>query len=236
MKRRSLVASALFLGLGLLLGTLGCTQVEVVGAEPEGLLVVGTGKVTVQPDIAIVSVGVQTFHADAQQAVAENNAKVSAILDALRALGIAPGDLRTERFSVTPQMQYPREGPPQLVGFQVTNSVRATVRDVTQVGQVLQAAVDAGANLIHGIVFDVSNREELVAEARRLAIADARTQAEEIAEEADISLGEPIRIRETGGGGPIPVFGLERAADAAVPVEPGTVDITVTVEILYEIE
>jgi uncharacterized protein YggE len=201
---------------------------------PEGIRVSGTGKVQATPDIARAHVGVQTFDPSVEVAVAENNRRMQAIMDALAAKGIAEKDRRTTLFQVSPRRDFRIEGPDNIVGFQVDNVLLATVRDLTQVGAVLQAAIDAGANNIAGVEFTLEDPTSARRDARLQAVADAQARAKTMAEAAGVTLGKPISIVEAGWQEPIGVW-KGREDVAVAPIQPGEITVSVVVDVLYEI-
>jgi len=198
----------------------------------------GTGRVTIVPDIATINIGVRTESEVVTDALDENSAKANMISDVLQDLGVAEEDIQTSNFNVFPSDQYnPMTGQVEGRTFVVENTVNVTVRDLTTLGDVLSAVVNAGANSIYGITFDVDNREDAIAEARKLAIEDAQAKAEAIAEEAGVELGELITINVSSGSTPIPYYDTRGSAYAAaeVPIAAGTLTITMQCNVSYEI-
>lgn len=211
------------------------------GSEPRRTInVTGSGQVTLTPDVARVSIGVRTEAEDAAQAVADNNEQAQAVIDALLAAGIAAEDISTTNFNLYPIEDYDFEGRRAGVTYSVDNTVFVTVRDLDALGDVLSAAIEAGANNIYGIQFDVADKEAALAQARELAVADARTQAEHLASLTGVELGAvqsinvfgnfPTPFMGRGGGN----FAMEEAL-MAVPVSPGQFTLSVQVNVVYEI-
>jgi uncharacterized protein YggE len=177
------------------------------------------------------------------EALDENTAAAEAIIGRMQALGIAAEDIQTRNFNVYPQQEQ-QLGPDGEIEetqiFVVENTVSVTVRELDALGDVLTAVIQEGANTIHGVSFDVEDRESAVAEARSQAIQDAQSQAQAIAEAADITLGaiHSISINQAGGS-----ISAERAAameapqgGGAVPISGGQLTIRVTANLTYEIE
>lgn len=198
----------------------------------------GTAQVVLTPDIAYISIGVHTENADAKEAVAANNSQAQRVSDAIKALGVDEKDIQTTNFSIYPQQQYDQNG--QLTGtvFVVDNTVYITLRDLAKIGDILGAAVDAGANNIYGIQFDVADKTEALAQGRKLAVENAQKQAEELAQAAGVTLG-PIQSINFYNAYPVPVTmdgkGGGEMVGAAVSISPGQMTITVDVNIIYEI-
>jgi uncharacterized protein YggE len=222
------------------------------------ITVSGTGKISARPDIAEVTAGVVTHAPGAQDALAANNAAMSRLLATLKERGIAEKDMQTSQLSITPVYSQPQprvigapggaidppaqsEFVPRLVGYKVENSVRVTSRRIDQLGPVLDAIVQAGANQIHGISFRVEHTAELLDEARKRAMRDARHKGELLAGEAGVVLGPPMKIEEQQEGVPGPLhFGSPMAAAMgrapAMPVVPGEHEHAVTVSVIYELK
>jgi uncharacterized protein YggE len=200
--------------------------------------VAGTATITSAPDIATAEIGVQTFAEELDAAVVENNEKADAIIAALRQQGVAEKDIQTSRFSIYPQRDYKNDRPDVIIGYQVDNMVSATLRDLPAIGEVLQSAIDAGANNIHGINFTLDDPTALRDEARAEAIKDARRRADIMAEAAGIEVGKVVSITETSYPGPIIAREEYDAAVAKsnVPIEPGELELTIQVEVVFAIE
>jgi len=198
----------------------------------------GTGRVTVVPDIATINVGVRTEADAVQDALEGNTAQANAISQVLQELGVAEEDIQTSNFNVYPAERYdPLTGQTEGQYFVVENTVNVTVHDLSTLGKVLSAVVEAGANTIYGINFNVEDREAAVAEARELAIQDAKAKAEAIAEEAGVSLGDLMNISVYSSGTPVTYFDAKGGAyaEAAVPIAAGTLTISMECNLSYEI-
>ncbi|NJM29283.1 MAG: SIMPL domain-containing protein [Rhizobiales bacterium] len=163
------------------------------------------------------------------------------IMTALKAAGIAEKDIQTQNYTVQPRYDYTNNTqPPRLVGYDVSNTVMIAARDRSKLGEVLDAAVTAGSNMINGISFGVAKPEAARDEARKLAAADATRKARLYAEAAAVKLGKVISIGESGGySPPVPMQAKAmrmEAADGAVPIAQGEQVIAVDVNIAWEIE
>jgi uncharacterized protein YggE len=205
------------------------------------LSVSGSGVVTLSPDIAYVTIGVHTEGSDASDVVAENNQDTQAVIDSLESLDINPQDIQTTNFSIFPQQQFDENGRPTgEITYMVDNSVFVTVRELDNIGEVLNAAVEAGANSISGIQFDVEDRTDAIAEAQAAAVQNAQSQAENLAQAAGIELGQIISINTFGGAVPLPKFdgvggGAAVAESSQVPVSTGQMRISIEVNMVFEI-
>jgi hypothetical protein len=207
---------------------------------PRTLNVNGSGQIYAIPDMAYISIGVHTENADAGQAVADNTAQAEAIQAALLAEGVAAEDIQTTNFSIYPQDQYSPEGQKTGTIYMVDNSVYVTVRDLDKLSGTLQAAIEAGANSVNGISFDISDKAALQSQAREAAMQDAQSKAQELAQSAGVTLGE-VQTISYYSSFPVPVYdykgGLGGGAQAgAVPISPGQMSVNAEVNVVYEIQ
>jgi uncharacterized protein YggE len=209
-------------------------------SETRFMNVTGTGKVTLTPNIAYISVGVNTEGKDVNEALTSNTSQAQKVADALKALGVDAKDIQTTSFNVYPQQQFDGKGVPTETKYIVDNGVYVTVRDLTKLGGLLDAVVRSGANNINGISFDVANRDEANSQARTSAIADARKQADELAKAAGVTLGAVQSISISGNPNPVPMYdakgGAMMSAGANVPVSAGQLIITVDANITYALK
>lgn len=201
--------------------------------------VTGAGQVTLAPDIAYIYIGVHTEAASATEAVSDNSTRTQKVTDALKELGLAKEDIRTTNFSIWPSQQYGPDG--KLTGtiYMVDNTVYVTVRDIEKLGELLDTTIQAGANSINSIQFDLEDKTEALSQARKAAVENAKKQAKELADAAGVKLGEiqtigfyeatPVSMFDGKGGGGV-------ALEAAVPIQPGQLTLTVTVNLTYELK
>lgn len=220
--------------------TAGCSlsQPASTNEQSHALNVTGTGTVYMQPDVARINIGVQTQSPDAGEALAENTTNANAVRQALIAKGVADADIQTSNFSIYQSVNYyAAPGSENETIFIVENTVFVVVRDLDSLGEVLAAVVDQGANTIYGVTFDIENPEAAIEQARSLAIADAKNQAEAIAEASGVKLGEisSLNINE-GTRSPLT---MEEAAvvdgmGGSVPISGGTLTIGVYAYITYD--
>lgn len=196
-----------------------------------GITVSGEGTVTARPDTAFVTLGFSAQHSSVAAAQREAAQKMSAVVEKLRALGIAARDIQTTNYSIY------REQERGL--FVVGNDVRVVVRDVGASSGLLDGAVAAGANTVRGISFSVEDRAALERRAREGAVRDARARAGELARLARVTLGGPTAISEVAPPGPV-AYGEAMARDSAAgsqtPIEPGELTIRMSLQVTYAIE
>ena len=232
-----LVAAMLILAVGLS----ACSPTIVAESQlpSRTISVTGAGQVTLAPDIAYIYIGVHTEAASATEAVSDNSTKTQKVTDALKELGLAKEDIRTTNFSIWPSQQYGPDG--KLTGtiYMVDNTVYVTVRDIEKLGELLDTTIQAGANSINSIQFDLEDKTEALSQARKAAVENAKKQAKELADAAGVKLGEiqtigfyeatPVSMFDGKGGGGV-------AVEAAVPIQPGQLTLTVTVNLTYELK
>lgn len=236
MNKKLLVLSSVML-VGVLLAACGPSNITV---QPQPvsrtITVTGTGKVTLTPDIAYISIGVQTQDASASLASSQNTTRAQAIINAIKGFNVADKDIQTTDFSIYPQQHYDDNGNLTGITYVVNNTVYVTVHDLTTLGNLLDTVVAGGANNINSIQFDVEDKTEALAQARQAAVADARRQADELTAASGASLGDVQTISYYDTSNPMSVQ-YARAdamiAAASVPVQSGSLQITTTVTIVY---
>ena len=207
-----------------------------------GITVMGVGQISGTPDIARVTVGVETQGNDVKQVVTDNNTKMTALINALKGAGIAAKDIQTMNYSVYVENPQVRDMPGEQVTpanliYHVTNQVQITVRDITKLSSVLDLSVDNGANSIYGVSFDVSNPVALEDQAREIAVADAKARAEKLAKLQGLTLGNVIRVDEISAM-PGPLYSARDMAQGAggAPIESGSVQVTINLQVTYGIQ
>lgn len=206
------------------------------------ITVSGTGKVRGTPDIAVVTAGFTAGGLDVGAVQQQANRKMSALVDAVKAAGVAAVDIRTVEFSTYPQYAYAEREAPRITGYEVRESIEIRIHDLERVNAILDAATRAGATNISGLQFTIDEPEALRAEARAKAINEARAKASAIADALGVTLGRPVAFSDSGDvfmPPPIP-FALEgrggAGGDISPKVEQGTNEITASVSVTYELE
>jgi len=200
----------------------------------------GSGKVFMAPDLANINIGVHTEGEDAGTAMDENTAQVNRVIEALRAQGVAANDIQTTSFNIYPSQQYGPNNEVVSVRYMVDNLVYVTVRDLSTLGNLLEAVVSSGANSINGITFDAADKSASQTAARKQAVDNARSLAEELASAAGVELGEIQSINIYTNNGVFPLYDMGRgggmgAAAAEVPIQTGQLSITADVTMVFEI-
>ena len=205
--------------------------------KPATITVVGQGKASARPDTARVQAGVVTEAREAVEALEENNQAMEKLFKLLRREGIAEKDVQTSGFSVTPRYRRDQRGrrTNEIVGYEVRNQVRITVRELSKLGTLLDQLVSEGANQLYGITFSVDEPTELLDIARRRAMADARRKGELYAEEAGLKVIGVRSVSEQTYQVPrAPMVPRAEYAAAAVPVAPGEQEFRVSVTVVYK--
>ena len=217
---------------------------QAVPVQPQpsaGISVVGEGIVLAQPNVARVTLGAEVFDQSLTNAQTEAARRMDAVVARLKADGIADDDIRTVSFNITPQYdQRGDQSQPVLRGYQVQNLVAVRSTNVAGLGPLLDDAVSAGATRIFGISFESDNMEALKSQARDQAMQNATSKAQQLARDAGVSLGRPTSVEESDTGGVTPVRQLpapQAAAPAATtPIQPGQLQVSTTVRVVWSIQ
>ena len=217
-----------------------CAPTAASGSESvRSLSVSGTGQVYLVPDIATINIGVRSEAEDVTDALDNNTAQANAISQVLQDMGVLEEDIQTSNFNVYPTDRYNNmTGQIEGTYFVVENTVTITVRDLASLGEVLSTVVEAGANTIYGISFNVDDREAATKQAQELAIQDAYTEAEAIAEAAGVELGELLNISVSNGSVYTTSYDTKGGgyAESSVPIAAGTITITVSCSATFGID
>ena len=197
----------------------------------------GTGRVLVKPDVADISLGVHVERGKAKESEIAAAELMGKIVDALKAAGVADADIQTANLSLQPTYDY-SSSKQFITGYATDNVVSITVRDLSKVGETVDAAVDAGATQVNGISFRVDDQAKVEAQAREAAMKDAKSKADALASAAGVNITGVASISEVSSPIPTPypyaVSAGAPAQDRAVtPVEPGKVTLDVTVTVTY---
>ena len=202
----------------------------------------GEGKITAIPDIAQISLGIETQKLKVVDAQKENTEKMNEIIKELKGLDIEAKDIKTSQYSIYPRYDW-NEGRQILRGYQVNQTVSVKIRDLDIIGDVLDMAAQKGANQVGSLNFTIDEPEDLRQEARIEALANAKEKAEALAKVADVKLGKLVSFNESTGGSPVYWdYGLMEAkavgmggGEPAPDVEPGSQEIIINVTVTYEV-
>jgi uncharacterized protein len=214
------------------------TQAATAGSDLNLITAQGIGKVSGTPDVVTIGLGVQTTSTSAQSALDENNKLATDAIAVLKDNGVAPEDLQTSQLSVYPT--YGDQG--QITGYQVSNMVTAKLRDISKSGAVIDAVGKSAGNAIRvqQLSFAIDDDSAPRAAARADAVKRAQAQAKQLADAAGVALGPVHSITEIGAQN-TPYYPMmdaaagTAAAQATPPIEAGSLELTVTVQVVYEI-
>ncbi len=206
----------------------------------------GQGEASVAPDTAIVTFAVVRNSETAEVALGQNSSAMAAVTAALRAEGVEAKDMQTSNFAIYPQYRHsqPKEDgsvePPEVVGYEVTNTLTVKIRDVAKVGAILDRSVKLGVNQGGQISFTNDDPQEALTQARKQAVERAIAKARTLSEAAGVRLGKVMEISE-GAQSPMPPQPMYRMAMAkeasdSVAVEAGENTYSVTVEVTFALE
>jgi uncharacterized protein YggE len=196
-----------------------------------GITVFGTGSANVAPDRASFSFGTVSQAATANAALTASSQSVVRVVAALKKAGVAQADIQTSDVSLSPRMN---DNNNEIVGYTASNTVTATIKKLGDAGDVVDAAVAAGANQVYGPNLLASDQDAVYRTALKAAVAEARTKAETLAAASSSTLGKITAIVEGGGSTPMPMA-VGAAKDSSVSIEPGTQKVEATVSVTFAI-
>jgi len=215
-------------------------------ARERTITVTGTGVVDREPDQAVIMLAVENMARTADAAAQANAETMERVIAALRRLGLDRDRIRTVSYQLHPE--YARDEPrpgqpyePRIVGYRAMNMVRVTLDDIARVGEVIDAALGAGANRVTGLSFQLRDPERARIDALALAVQNARGEAQALADALGETLGPALDVSTTGRiPQPVPymmdaVAARAELAAAPTPIEPGTLRVEATVTIVYRL-
>lgn len=201
----------------------------------------GKGNFEAAPDIASISLGVNVNAETASAAMKQQAKLMSNVFDAIEKAGVEKKDMQTGNISLNPRYDYSsrNNGPPKLTGYQATNTVGITVRELESLGEVLDAVVNAGGNTINSVSFGLSDTTQAMKSARQAAVKDALSKAELYAEAAGYQVSRIITMNESGNHTPQPqpmmMARMEMADSASTPIAAGEVSFSSTMNVQFEL-
>jgi len=212
-----------------LLSLLLCSSaVSAQSVEPPQIVVTGEGTIKATPDRAWVSVGAESRSKVSKEAQQRNAQAMSAVLERVAAFGIPKDAIKTTAIDLQIEFDY-ADGKQTPRGYVARNTVEVKVDDLTKLGEVLDAVVSSGATMIHGLRFDVKQREQIEAAALQAAVKNAITKSQAIASGANRAVDRILKIEELSvGGEPMPMvrqYSMAAKADASTPVAAGEIEI-----------
>lgn len=239
--RPLLLATALATSLMM---TSACAQNDVAGgyaipADGTLLSISAQAESKRVPDVATMSTGVVTQAADANTAMRQNAVQMAKVVAAIKAAGVAERDIQTSGINLSPQYRYAENQPPTITGYQASNTVNMKVRDIGELGKVLDSLVAQGANQINGPSFEVDKPDEAYDEARLAALKKAESRAKTYADAMGMRVRRIVSISEGGGfQPPMPIMRMQ-AMDAAqskeTSVSPGETTLGASLDVVFEL-
>lgn len=207
------------------------------GTPEHTITVSGSGEISVAPDVADVYLGVSVTKTTAKDARSAAATQMTAVIAAVKALGVADKDVNTTNVSLNPVYDYSSSGSPRLTGYQFSNTVKVTVREINKVADVVDGSVAAGATSVAGISFRLDNPKTVETQARALAMTDARAKGDALASAAGVQIKGVASISESSTS-PSPIYysggaQADKAASISTPIQTGTTDIQIQVTVAY---
>jgi uncharacterized protein YggE len=216
-----------------------------LNSQQEGIWANGEGKVMAIPDVAILQVGIEAQETSVTEAQTQANEAMDKVMAALSDEGVAKKDIQTQYFNIQKVTRWDNDKQQEIViGYRVTNTVTAKIREVDKAGAVIDAVTVAGGDLIriNSIGFTVDDPTSYYGQARQKAVADAVAKAKQLADAAGVKLGKLTYISESSYM-PSPIYrqGITTSAEAVpaateTPISPGEMEITTTVQLIYDID
>lgn len=222
-------------GVGTLLSL--AAPLSAQGPRPDSaqsvITVSSQGEIHVVPDRARILLSVETRASTAATAASDNAGKQSAVIAALRSLGISPDKISTQNYTIYPETRNDKiDGTPRVVSYRVSNSILVELSNLSSVGRVIDSALASGANQVASVDFYESNARELYRKALAEAVTNARSEAEVIATAAGGHLGRMLEMNSGGFARPMPAMRglqMDKFAAAATPMMPGEDTISASV-------
>lgn len=202
----------------------------------------GTGKASVTPDIAKITVGVRANGQTVKQVQNDMNTAINKVSEAIKKLGVDSKDIKTTNYTVNPTYDY-TSSRQQITGYTASTNLEIALKELEKANTVLDTAAANGANIIGNVTFDVADKTKAENEAREQAIAEAKTKAKLASQAGGFSLGRIMNYQENmGNGTPRPMYAAAEKMDSAIgggvptQIETGSQEITMTVTLSYEIK
>ena len=211
--------------------------------RPTGIFVSGQGLVAGVPDTLNINIGVSVSRDTVGEAVSDAAELADGVISALVGQGVAEEDIRTAQFSIYPQVDSERHRRTRLIGYRVENRLSVKIRDLDRAGEIIDGATTAAGDevVVSRVSFSVEDNEALLEEARAAAWSDAQAKATQLALLAGVELGAATTVSESVGA-TFPqdefgfAFGSVRLASVATPIQPGQLDVTVILQVRFDID
>jgi len=198
------------------------------------ITVIGRSSEQIAPGLAVIDAGVSTNATDAQSAQQQNDSAMLKLQSALESAGVKATNIRTLWYNIHPNYQQVKAGSPTVSGFNAVDDIQVQVTDLKQVGDIVDLLVKNGANQINNVSYQVADPLKIQEQAYNAALADAKAQANNIAQALGVTISGVQSVDTTNGGGaPGPIYAASDSASSAAPMAPGTQDVTTTVKVVY---
>ena len=207
--------------------------------EPPQVIVTGEGVVKATPDQAWVSIGAESRAKTSKDAQQQNASAMTAVQQKIAALGVAKDAIKTTAIDLQIEFDY-ANGKQTPRGYVARNTVEVRVDEIARLGDVLDAVVGSGATMIHGLRFDVKQRDQLAATALQSAVKSGMAKAQAVAAGSNRAVDRVLRIEELSSGGePMPMmkqYTMAARADQSTPVAAGEIEIRAQVRVTVAIK
>ncbi len=223
---------------------LGCKEPQaqsgtvILNNQQEGISVVGTGKVAITPDIAILNLGIQSQEKTVALAQSKATDAMNKVVSSLTTNGVATKDIQTQRFNIQVVTRYDTTTNQDVItGYLVTNIVTAKIRVLDNTGSIIDAVASAGGDLtrIEGLTFSIEDPTNYYTQAREKAMNDAKAKAQQIANLSGVTLGKPLFVSESSSFPINQGSGISVPAVPTTPISVGELDISASVQVIYSI-
>lgn len=229
------------IGAALIMSMMFASSVMGAEAGEKFIAVSGTGVMKVKPDIAYVTVGVRTTNADAETASQENIQKTNAIVEKLMQSGINEKYIKTQYYSVNPVYDYSNDGSePKVKGYEVSNNLTVTLKDIDSAGKIIDMCISAGANMINGVSYSVEDMSIYYDTLYDRAVKDAQKKSSAIAKALGVTITGTASIGESNFYSPPMMYmnsniALDASAkmSASTYTAPGDIELTANINISY---
>jgi uncharacterized protein YggE len=225
----------------------GCSGTSATPAAadekaPAGITVVGEGEVSAAPDVAYISLGVESTGGTAKAAMDANAANMNQVVEKIKALGIEEKDIQTSGLNLNPVYDNKRfdqpDQTPTIVGYRASNQVTITIADVSRAAEVLDGVVDVGANSVSGLQFSIKDDSQLRQQALATAVKKAEDKGKALADALGVGITGVSSVVEDYSSGVVPMRAAGPARDMAesTPVMPGELTVSARIQVTYCIQ
>ncbi len=207
-------------------------------AEVYTISAYGEGRISTAPDTARITLSVKNGASDAKKADSENAKRANSVISAVKSLGVKDSDIQTSRYTIYPTYSREKNAEQRITGYFAENSITVKIRDIKKVGEIIDAALSAGANQVSSISFYKENTKSLEREAITLAVKDARERAETVARALNATI---IGVKHASPNVSHRAFEashmmMKAAANSSTPIEGGSMEVTATVNVDFIIK